>query len=390
MVNFSLYYHIPFCTRKCDYCHFYVLPDRESEKALLMEGFKREWQTWLPQFRGKKLSSLYFGGGTPALLGPERIAEIISWVQESFPETVEVTLEANPDSLSPPLLNAYRKAGINRLSIGLQTLDDGLLQKLGRTHSAQKAIDSVFMAAESGISNITVDLMYDIPFQTLSQWDATLEKLRHLPITHLSLYNLTIEPETIFFKKRALLQPALPDPDTSLKMYQNAIEALKTLGLEQYEISAFAKPGFHSRHNVGYWTARPFIGFGPSAFSYWEKSRFRNVSHLKRYYEALESGHSPVDFSETLSEEAHRRELLAVQLRLVSGVDLDDFEYAHGPLDLALNTTLQELQDKGLLATHNRTMTLTPHGRLFYDSVASEIVFIPEINRLDPVKDNYF
>ena len=314
------------------YAQVWLLPflclarPRERKKALDGGLSARVAARWLPQFKGKRLSSLYFGGGTPVLLGPDRIAEIIQWVREALPDPIEeVTLEANPESMTPALMKGFQKAGINRISIGLQTLDDGLLRQLGRLHTAQKAIDAVLMAADSGIPNISVDLMYDIPYQTLSHWNATLAALAPLPISHLSLYNLTFEPETLFFKKRALLQPVVPDPDVSLQMYENAVASLQAIGLEQYEISAFAKPGFHSRHNVGYWTARPFIGLGPSAFSYWDKSRFRNVAHLRRYCQALEAALSPVDFTETLEDNARRRELLTVQLRLISGVDLPRF-----------------------------------------------------------------
>lgn len=362
--EYSLYFHIPFCSRKCDYCHFFVLPDREQDKDLLMRGFEQEWQRWLPEIRGKDLVSIYFGGGTPSLLGPERISKILGWVGTA----PEITLEANPESIS--LINDYRSAGINRVSIGLQTLDNRLLTQLGRTHTAEQAIEAVEATAKSGISNISVDLMYEIPFQDMASWEKTLQQLRQLPITHLSLYNLTFEPETVFFKKRAQLQPAVADTETRLQMYLRAVESLEEMGLKQYEISAFAKPGCHSRHNVGYWTARPFLGFGPSAFSYWEGRRFRNVAHLKRYSEALESGHSPVDFSEELEPAARQRELLAVQLRLVEGVDLGRF----GPLDKELVQVVEQLEGQKLLIIEGNSLRLTPRGRLLYDTVATEII----------------
>lgn len=369
--TFSLYFHIPFCSRKCDYCHFYVTPDRESDKELLLEGFRREWHNWLPHIQGSQLVSVYFGGGTPSLFGPERIAEILSWLEQPIEE---VTLEANPERVTEELMIAYRQAGINRVSIGLQTLDDDLLQRLGRTHAAQQGTDAVMATADAGIANITVDLMYDIPSQTLASWERTLERLRPLPITHLSLYNLTFEPQTLFFKRRAQLLPTVPDPETSLQMYQTATASLESIGLQQYEISAFAIPGFHSRHNVGYWTARPFLGFGPSAYSYWEGSRFRNVCHLKRYCEVLEAGRSPADFSEKLDDVSARRELLAVELRLARGVDLKEFESRHGHLDPETLAVLQDLQHKELLAREADTLKLTQRGRLFYDSVATDLI----------------
>lgn len=369
---YSLYFHIPFCSRKCDYCHFYVTPEQESEKQLLLEGFKREWINWLPQLNGRQLVSVYFGGGTPSLFGAERISEVLGWIGDSA--MAEVTLEANPERITVELMSAYRQAGVNRVSIGLQTLDDALLEKLGRTHAAQQGIDAVLATAQAGIPNITVDLMYDIPSQTLASWERTLERLRHLPITHLSLYNLTFEPQTLYFKRQKELLPSVPDPETSLQMYLKAVESLESIGLQQYEISAFAKPGFQSRHNVGYWTARPFLGFGPSAYSYWDRSRFRNICHLKRYCDALEAGRSPIDFSEKLEEFPARRELLAVELRLVKGVNLQEFESRHGPIDQETKTVLQDLQNKGYLESQASNLKLTPLGRLFYDSVASDII----------------
>lgn len=335
-----------------------------------MQGFKRERQQWLPHTQGKPLASLYFGGGTPFLLGPERIAEIVSWEKSPIEE---ITLEANPEGITPALMRAYKDAGINRVSIGLQTLDDALLKGLGRSHTAKNAIEAVEITAASGISNISIDLMYDIPYQTLASWQQTLERLRELPIAHLSLYNLTFEPHTVFFKKRGQLLPSVPDPEASLQMYLRAVDTLEAIGLKQYEISAFARSGCHSRHNVGYWTARPFLGFGPSAFSYWKGRRFRNVANLKSYCQALEGGHSPADFSEELDPSAKYRELLAVQLRLVEGVDLMAFGALHGPIDPALEKTLEHLASQGFLETGEQ-LRLTPRGRLFYDTVATEIV----------------
>jgi putative oxygen-independent coproporphyrinogen III oxidase len=336
-----------------------------------MVGFQREWRHWFPYLQDKTIRSVYFGGGTPSLLGPERIAEILSWIGSPIEE---VTLEANPEQVTPALMAAYREAGINRVSLGLQTLDDQLLARLSRTHTAKQAIEAVEAVVTSGIANLSVDLMYDIPYQTLSSWQQTLERLAPLPISHLSLYNLTFEPHTPFYKRRSRLQPAVPDPDASLQMYLSAVEKLQEMGLEQYEISAFAKKGFQSRHNVGYWTARPFLGFGPSAFSYWEGRRFRNVAHLQRYSKALEAGHSPIDFTEALEDGARRRELLAIQLRLVEGVNLPLFEERHGPLDEEVKATLLHLQELGLLEWQDDLITLLPKGRLFYDTVAVELI----------------
>lgn len=368
----SLYFHIPFCTKKCPYCHFFVLPDKDPFKEELLRSLRIEWEREAPKFREKKIISLYFGGGTPSLLGAEKIGEILSWLPDTPDQ--EVTLEVNPENVTPPLMEGFRAAGINRVSIGVQTLDNPLLKRLGRTHTAQKALDAIFITHQAGIHNISIDLMYDLPGQTLTSWEATLDQIEHLPITHLSLYNLTIEPHTPFYKKEKELTPLLPNPETSLAMLNAATTRLPSFGLNRYEISAFAKVGYASRHNTGYWTGRPFLGLGPSAFSYWNYKRYRNIANLKAYSAALKEHRSPVDFSEELPPDSRRNELLAVHLRLLKGVHLPTFEMLHGPLPLTTREALIQAREQGWLDYTPTHAQLTPEGLLFYDSLASLIV----------------
>jgi oxygen-independent coproporphyrinogen III oxidase len=374
----SLYVHIPFCSRKCDYCHFYVLPDREPFKIQLLEGLKLEWEHIRPLLIGKKIETLYFGGGTPYLLGPSAIAEMIRWFTSGMTNdelrSLEVTLEANPENIERHSLTEFHAAGINRLSIGLQSLDENQLQMLSRRHSAQKGIEAVELASSVGFSNISVDLMYDLPGQSLESWKQTVERAVRLPITHLSLYNLTIEPHTVFFKYRESLSKQLPDEETSKAMYDLACSTFEGAGLAQYEISAFAKNGLTARHNSGYWTGRPFLGLGPSAFSYWEGSRFRNISNLSKYLETLRSGGSPIDFTEKLALEAHQRELLTIALRLLNGVDLVSFQQQEGLISPECRQTLHELEKDGFLQHNENHWALTRKGVLFYDTVAIELV----------------
>lgn len=372
----SLYFHIPFCTRKCGYCHFYVLPDQEPAKEALQEGFDKEWERYLPLLKDKKVVSLYFGGGTPSLYGPSRIHHLIEKARKEslLDAETEITLEANPENISFSLMRDYAQAGINRVSIGIQTLSTTLLALLGRKHSREVAIRSIHETAEAGLSNISIDLMYDLPRQTLQNWEETLKELSLLPLAHLSLYNLTIEPSTLFFKKQKELSPLLPSEETSLAMYEKAIAFLENQGLIQYEISAFAKPGCHSRHNSGYWEGRPFLGFGPSAFSYWNHRRFRNIAHLGKYVEALKQGQSAVDFEEELSREARIRELLAIALRLKKGVDVSLFEEKNGRIDAETKKAIDQLILEGFLCRTSDRLTLSKRGVIFYDTVASELV----------------
>lgn len=360
--EFSLYFHVPFCTRKCGYCHFYVIPNEERFHVLYMEALRKEWHLRAPLLKQGKLISIYFGGGTPSLLGPEKIATILSWIPYSL-KGVEVTLEANPENVSPPLMEGYHQAGINRVSLGIQTFDDTLLPLLDRTHDAKKGGGAVETIYDSGIENISIDLMYDLPGQTLLSWERSLKRACELPITHLSLYNLTLEPHTAFFKKRATLQSQMPDSEVSLKMLQSAISTLETQGLSRYEISAFAKPGFYSRHNTGYWLGRPFLGFGPSAFSFWEGKRFRNIANLNRYHKADD----PSDFIEELPPIESLKERLAIGLRLIQGI-------ADQIWPAPIERGIQRLESEGWIVRKNKRLHLTEKGLLFHDTIAEKIM----------------
>lgn len=362
--DISLYFHIPFCTKKCPYCHFYVIPNHQAFHPLLAEGLEKEWGFRKPEIETKPIASIYFGGGTPSLFGPRSIGDILSRIQT--PPSCEITIEANPEEASEPLLAEYRKLGINRLSLGVQSLDDRSLQTLERIHSAAKAKEAIWAAARAGFTNISIDLMYDLPGQTEASLRYTLDQIKDLPIAHVSLYNLTFEPHTVFYKRKEKLLPQVPSPPESLRLLQNAVDALESAGLKRYEISAFGLP---SVHNSGYWTARPFLGFGPSACSFWNKSRFRNVANLQRYARSLNEGRLAIDFEEKLQYPADVKELLAVQLRLKKGVDLSSWN-----LPEETDKTLQQLKREGFVQQTNSLWQLTDKGMLFYDTVAVELI----------------
>lgn len=372
----SIYVHLPFCTRKCGYCHFYVVPDQPALKDQLLEGLILEWIKIEPFLRDGTIASIYFGGGTPALFGHQRLRQLLDQIKRSsaYQEGVEITLEANPEESTLELLEGYAAAGVNRLSIGVQSLDDTLLQRLTRLHNAAKARQAIGDATQAGFKNISVDLMYEIPGQSLAVWQETLQEVVQLPIHHISLYNLTIEPHTPFYTKREELLRISPPDDVARAMYEQACLIFETAGLAQYEISAFAREDAFSRHNTGYWTGRPFFGLGPSAFSYWEGKRYRNIAHLGKYCLALQTGSSPIDFEEKLSAEASRREQLVLQLRLRRGVDISLFEQQFGPIAEETLVSLKTLQQQGLLHTLGKSILLTREGQLFYDSIASELI----------------
>lgn len=331
-----------------------------------MRALEMEWRQVRDRFDGMKLRSLYFGGGTPYLLGPENLKEIISWIQ---PGAIEITLEANPGEMELETLAKYREAGVNRLSVGIQSFDDALLKKLSRTHSALQAQKAVEDALSAGFENISIDLMYDIPTQTREQWEQTLATATALPITHISLYNLTIEPFTVYHKYKNRLSEEQPPEEESIAMLQSAVTAFEEAGFTRYEISAFCRDGKISTHNSGYWTDRPFYGLGPSAFSYFDGKRFRNVASLNKYAAQLEQRQLPIDFSEALDPAAKTREQLVLNLRLSKGIDTSTL-----PLDPETLAAINELITDGLLLKEGPNLKLTEKGKLFYDTVASSLI----------------
>ena len=373
----SLYIHVPFCSKKCPYCHFFILPDSKENQTFFLEHLQKEWLIRSPLLQDKEIVSIYFGGGTPSLLPAESIEMILSWIKSGpapLSSHCEITLEANPEKTEKNLMQDFFKAGINRVSLGVQSFDDSLLKLLGRTHdshAAKKAVEAVY---EAGITNISIDLMYELPFQTVLQWEKSVQEAIKLPITHLSLYNLTFEPGTVFYKKQKTLSKNLPSQEEAVAMLNIATSLFPTAGLNRYEISAFAKNNLFSVHNIGYWTARPFIGLGPSAFSYFHNRRFRNIPHLKKWAEQITQGILPEDFEETLDLASRQKELLAVELRLLQGVDFPSFIQKHSPPSKELEQSIQKNIQNGYLQFSGPILSLTKQGLLFYDSVAEELI----------------
>lgn len=357
-MTISLYFHIPFCTKKCPYCRFYSIEDL-SQRDSFLQALLLEIKAKQDLFKEKKIQSIYFGGGTPFLFGPKRIEKIMKIV----PKALEITIEANPETFSRNDMSDYKSIGINRLSLGVQSFDDRDLRSLKRKHYAKESLNAIEEAFKAGIENISIDLMYDIPNQTLFSWNKTLSFLHKLPIVHVSLYNLVIEPKTPFFKIRKKLLQEMAHEKISLKFLKTGLKVLKEAGFKRYEISAFAKMSKMSIHNMGYWTGRPFLGFGPSAFSYLDGRRFQNSSNLNEYEQLLLKGIIPIAFTEKLSLEKQKRELLAIGLRLLSGIKVTKEE----------EKWLIPLKEQGLLKKRGKGFMLSARGLLFYDSIASEL-----------------
>ncbi len=365
-MSFSLYYHIPFCAKKCPYCHFFVLPNKKAFHESLLFSLKKEWALRKELCKNKRLETLYFGGGTPYLFGTENFSKLL----EDLPldHCSEISLELNPEQLDLESLRTYRSMGINRVSIGVQSFSPRLLKKIGRGHSAQQAVEAVFLAQKAGFSDISIDLIYELPTQSLEEWRASVEEAIKLPISHLSLYNLQIEKPSLYYKQREQIQKEMPEEDLSLAMHNYAIESFAKAGFERYEISAFARSKAYSKHNLGYWQGRPFLGLGPSAFSYWDGARFSNFSHFGKYQRKLENNELPLDFFEKLEGEKSERERLAIALRVLEGVNFSETKYP------AVLEDLKNLSKQGLLLHDKDSFSLSEKGLLFYDRLASELI----------------
>jgi oxygen-independent coproporphyrinogen-3 oxidase len=368
--NFSLYIHVPFCIKKCDYCHFYVVLHREAMVKSYLQALEKELLLAAPIATGCSLETIYFGGGTPSLLPPDAVQSIIERIFTLFSPSpgIEITLEANPEQTTLAQMQSFYAAGINRISFGVQSFDDAMLQKLSRAHSAKQAEDAVLAAYSAGINNISIDLMYDLPSQTVADWQNSITKAASLPISHISLYNLTIEPFTAFHKKKIELEKAMPGELLSASLYSHAIEELCAKGFHHYEISAFARP-HASNHNSGYWLGRPFLGLGPSAYSFWKGKRWRNIAQINRYMELVDKETLPIDYEEELPYENQQKERLVIALRMLDGIDEGAFVRS-----LETEKSIENLIALGYLERTSSRLKLTRRGIFCYDAIAVELI----------------
>lgn len=369
----SLYFHFPFCQKKCPYCHFYVIPPKTIHKQIFLESLHKEWLLQKEKLQGKKVVSIYFGGGTPSLF-PEGILQVLDFVLSScsFSSDLEVTVEANPEWVNLSDWRLFKKSGVNRISLGVQSFHSSCLKTLQREHSSEQAIQAIETAHQSGVFNISIDLMYDLPKQKQKDWEHSLQAATQLPITHISLYNLSIEPHTVFYKYKKQLQKTLPSPTLSLNLRKTAVEHLQNKGFCRYEISAFGKEGYFSRHNLGYWTARPFLGFGPSACSYFEGKRYQNLPHLLRYHRELSQGKPPLAWVDDLPIEGRQKELFCLHLRVLPGAPKENFSFLlqQG----SFHKQLHELKQQDLLEETPSHWKLSEKGLLFHDHIASILI----------------
>ena len=372
MKPLAIYIHVPFCARKCAYCDFASFAGREDAWEDYFAALHAEMDAWADRLRAYEARSVFFGGGTPSLVPAEYISGALDQLRRLLPfaPDCEITLEANPGTLTANKLEAYRRAGVNRLSIGVQSFDAELLRSLGRIHTPGQAVDAVRMAADAGFENLSIDLMYALPGQSMVQWSETLDRAVTLPVKHISAYSLIVEPGTEMEKRVECGEAHIPDDDLVNGMQRMAVQRLAEHGLARYEISNFAVPGFESRHNLTYWQDGDYLGLGSAAHSLVENERFSNPPELARYL----AGERMCERT-ARSLRDHREEVLMLSTRTLRGLDLarwraefgEDFEITHA-------RQLNKLESYGLIEIVGGFLRLTPVGLELQDSVVLELM----------------
>ncbi|MBF5051390.1 Oxygen-independent coproporphyrinogen-III oxidase-like protein YqeR [Candidatus Clavichlamydia salmonicola] len=364
--DLSIYIHVPFCQKKCPYCHFYVVPFKPSYLDGYVQAIKKEWQRIKRLKKNLRIVSIMWGGGTPSLLPPAMLEEILSLFGPL--DNIEISLEANPETISKENARLWKQIGFNRISIGAQSFTDSMLQTIGRTHSADKTISAIHTIHDAGFDNISADLMYELPDQTLEEWSYTLNTALTLPLTHISLYNLTIEPNTVFFARGDTLKKRLPAMEIGAEMFKIALEKLASHDFLHYEIGSWAKKTYMSSHNIGYWISRPFIGLGPSAFSFMYSRRYRNRANFHQYVKLATQGLSVIDFSEKLPKKDLLKESIAVGIRMIEGITIN----LDWPLEI--QDSILKLKNLNLIEEVSNKIRMTSFGLFFHDKIAEIIM----------------
>ena len=361
-----IYVHVPFCARICPYCAFYKERADSSQTERFCEALLCEVDERRASLRVAP-ETIFIGGGTPTALTTAQLGYLLGGFRDrlDLSATREWTVEANPGSVSLRKAELLRSLGVNRISLGVQSWDDELLELLGREHNAAQAEASLHILREAGFKNVNIDLMFGLPGQTLAQWEATLEKTIALEPEHISTYCLTYEEGTEFFA-RQVRGEFREDPDSDACFLESAMQLLESAGFEHYEISNYARAGYASSHNRGYWAGEDYLGIGPSAFSTVGMERYQNVSDYRRYSDLVLAGSSPISSTETLTTRIKRGERIALSLRTVRGipsVELDQWPKER-----------REFEELGLLREVEGNCVLTPRGKLLADSVAEAFI----------------
>jgi oxygen-independent coproporphyrinogen-3 oxidase len=372
-VNLGLYIHIPFCQAKCSYCHFISFPYQRTMASRYQKAVLREIERDpVPDVDRVEVDTIYFGGGTPSLVPAKHIDDLLSACRSRFrtQSDCEVSIEANPGTISEKKIAALRKSGVNRISIGAQSFVDGELAAIGRLHTADMAIDALRKLTKSGFENMSVDLMLGLPLQTKESWKRSLDVFTQLEIPHISIYMLDLDEQCPLADLVADKLVQIPEEDLISDMYLETVDFLSSRGYMQYEISNFARLGHECRHNLKYWMRDPVHGFGLGSHSFDGIARYANKSHLDDYLRAIETGSSPRDYHEPISKTQALQENLFLGLRLTKGIDINQLRDKYGEEALVKYADqLRELSERGLVKRNGRFIRLSASGMLLSNEI---------------------
>ena len=369
--SLGIYVHIPFCRSKCEYCDFYSIPGARSKELMTryLDAVIAHIRESAPCAVGYEVDTVYFGGGTPSFFGATGLSRIFAEIDRRFDVSrdAEVTLEANPDSVTLPMLTQLRRAGFNRISIGVQSDIDEQPKALGRPHNYKQAQQAVSMARRAGFNNVSVDLMFGLPNQTREQWMQTLRNVIDLKADHISCYGLKVEPGTKLYEYRSCAN--LPDDDAQADMYFYAVETLEQFGYHQYEISNFAKDGYICRHNMKYWTGDEYLSFGPCAASDFAGKRFTIAPDIEKYMEGVLNKGAILSECETVPMRERAGEYLMLRLRTVDGVEEGEYTKSFLLPFEPLEEVFQKLSKQDLCKNVSGRWRLTPKGFMLSNSI---------------------
>lgn len=368
----SAYVHIPFCTQICYYCDFSKVFIKNQPVDAYLEHLIQETRS----YEIGKLRTLYIGGGTPTALSAQQLAYLLTELPKvmDLSEVEEFTIEANPGDLDPDKIAVLKDSQVNRVSLGVQTFDNKMLKKIGRSHQEQDIYDNIRHLKQAGFDNISIDLIYALPGQTMDQVKENVAKAIDLDIPHMSLYSLILENHTVFMNRMRRGKLPLPKEELEAEMFEYIIEELEKAGFEHYEISNFSKPGFESRHNLVYWDNAEYYGLGAGASGYVDGIRYKNHGPIRHYLEAVEAGKARIT-EEHLTLEEKMEEELFLGLRKKTGVSKARFEEKFGvSFDQRYGQVVANLTEQGLLVPDDKQVRMTKRGLFLGDNVAEKFI----------------
>ncbi|MDA1231867.1 MAG: radical SAM family heme chaperone HemW [Planctomycetota bacterium] len=373
----AVYVHVPFCLHHCGYCDFALVANRDQLIPQYLQALDNELSAHRRLVGDLvDVDSIFVGGGTPTHLSPETLQSLFTLIHQHFRPTAnaEISVEANPDGLDDDRLDVLRSNGVNRLSLGVQSFDDAVLKTLERTHTGTQAIETV-RRCQQWFPNVSLDLIFGVPGQTIESWQQTLDIAMTLPVKHVSTYGLTFEKDTPFFRREQHGQLKRTPDELERQMYLDAITKLTRIGLRHYEVSNFAQQGFVCRHNMVYWNAEEYFAFGPGAASYLNGIRRTNTRSVVRWLKSWQQDEATVEDCEELSNEEKAREAIMLALRMRQGLNVPAFESRFGLIFAELaGASLQQHIDHGFLVQHADFVSLTTEGLLIADTIIADFL----------------